>query len=289
MTIGQIGFTRVKVHPGLFLVLAGAVILGLLGELLQAFLALTMHESFHAIAAHMLGYRIESVELLPFGGVARMQGGQFASPRAEFCIAMAGPVCNFIVAGAAAIAVRGLPALEYHLQYFITANLALALFNLLPALPLDGGRMLRAILLRAMRPRAATLLTAWLGVACAAVLLGLSVLMLLEHAFNPFLLIMGVFLALGALRELRTAPEAQLASMLRRRDAVARGEALPARTLAVRGDTGAMEAARMLKASQYTVLLVLDQDMQVIGQLDEGRLLAGMAKHGRQVRVGKLI
>ena len=159
MKLFQIGHTQVRVHPGLFVVLLAAVVLGMLGRLLQAMLALSLHETFHAIVAHSMGYRVDAVEFLPFGGVARLEGRPL-SPNAEFWIAAAGPLCSFVVAGAIAIAISLYPVTRYALQYFLNINLALALFNLLPALPLDGGSMLRAILLHVLRPRTATLIAA---------------------------------------------------------------------------------------------------------------------------------
>ncbi|MDR1620673.1 MAG: site-2 protease family protein [Clostridiales bacterium] len=280
--------TEVKVHPGLFVVLAGAIILGVWRELLQAFLALSMHEAFHAVAAHTLGYEIDTIELLPFGGVARMRG-QAASPRAAFIIAIAGPLCNFILAGGIAVAVHYAPMLQAPLSYFLTINLALALFNLLPALPLDGGCMLRAILMRAIRPRAATLVTAWIGAGCALALLGAGVYMAMRRVVNPFLIIMAPFLLLGALRELRRLPEVRLQAMLRRRDALRHGETLRARTVALRAGCSAGEALRALSGSRYTVIMVLGDDLSMIGQLDETSLLNGIARHGHDAALGKLL
>lgn len=286
MTLFQIRGTKVTIHPLLLLVVAGAGVAGVLSELLQAFLALTLHESFHAVVASRLGYRIESVELLPFGGVARIEHTALA-PGADFLIALAGPLCNVVVAGAVALAMHLFPVIE--LKYFLFSNLVLALFNLLPASPLDGGRMLRAILSRVMRQRLAGLCATWLGVALGALLLGTGLYLLLHGAFNPFLWVMGVFLLLSALREFRALPQAQVHAAMRRKDALARGEAVPLRQVVVHEDMPTYVALSQLCASQYNMLLVLDAHMEVIGQLDEGRLIKGIAKHGRQVPVGRLL
>lgn len=288
MNLFRIGRTQIKLHPGLLLVLFGAFIFGMLGELLQAFLALTLHETFHAVVAHALGYPVAVIEILPFGGVARMEG-QAISPRSEFVIAFAGPLCNFVIAGVIAAAMRLYPEIQTVLQYFFTINLSLAFFNLLPALPLDGGRMLRGILLRVLRPRTATLITAWIGIVCAAVLIGISVYMAVFGKCNPFIVIMGVFLLLGAIRELRLMPQMKLQAMIRRKDAFSKGEAVPISNVAIHADMPAIAALRHLSASKYTVLVVLNDDMQILGQLDEGKLLLGMARHGQDVRVGQIV
>ena len=288
MRLFRLGQTEVRLHIGLLAVLVLAAVFGMLVQLLQALLALTLHELFHAIVAHALGYRVDVVEFLPYGGVARLYG-QAMSNKADFIIALAGPLCNFLVAGGVALVGTMYPLLYYKLQYFLALNLALALFNLIPALPLDGGRMLRAILGSFLRPRLATLITAWLGVGCGLIILAFCAYAFTRGVANLFLIIMGLFLMLGAIKVLREAPQAQLTAMLRRRDAFARGEALPLRHVAVRENVSAGSALRQLSYSRYNLLQVLDEELNIIGQIDEGKLLSGIARHGQQVTVGALL
>ena len=103
-----------------------------------------------------------------------------------------------IVAGGVVLAAYLMPQTARALGYFLLINLSLACFNLLPALPLDGGRMLRAILSNFLRPRAATLVTGWLGVGIGAAMLAFCAYLFTRGAVNLFLLVMGVFLVLGA-------------------------------------------------------------------------------------------
>ena len=288
MRLFHIGHTEIRLHWGLVVVLVLSGVFGMLVSLLQAMLALTLHELFHAIVAHALGYQIDVIEFLPYGGVARLYG-QAMSNKSDFVLALAGPLCNFLVAGGVALAGTLVPAAYYKLQYFLALNLALALFNLIPALPLDGGRMLRAVLGGFLRPRVATLITAWLGIGCGIALLVFCAYAFTRGAVNLFLLIMGVFLVLGAIKELRQAPQAQLTAILRRKDAFRRGEALPLRHVAVRESVCAGSALRQLSYSRYNLLQVLDEELNIIGQLDEGKLLSGIARYGQNVTVGALL
>ncbi len=289
MKLFQLGNTQVRLHPGVILVLVGATILGLLWRLLQAMLALILHEISHAIVAKSMGYRVDNVEFLPFGGIARLDGLPLSS-KAEFCIAAAGPLCSLVVAGVISLAVIFLPMVGERLQYFLYFNIALALFNLLPLLPLDGGRMFRTILLRFFKPYFATAIAAWLGILFGAGLFLFALYMLLFYLIlNPFLLLMGAFLFAAAIRELRTAPQAKLSSMLRRKDAFVRGEALPIKNAAVRASMPCGLALSQLSASKYNLLFVLDEQMRIIGQLDEVKLLEGIAKSGQEVPVGMLL
>ena len=116
------------------------------------FVSVLGHELSHALMARFEGIEIEEIVLHPFGGLARLRS-EPENPRAEFRIAVAGPTASFLFAilafGGSKVAALG----EYHatiVVFFFLAwgNLLLAVFNLLPGYPLDGGRVLRAILWR---------------------------------------------------------------------------------------------------------------------------------------------
>lgn len=112
------------------------------------FASLTAHEMGHALQARRDGMEIEGITLWLFGGVARFKG-MFPSAGAEFRIAVAGPAVSLVLGVAFLLASRlsGLPdAVDGVLFWLGTINLILLVFNLLPALPLDGGRVLRSVI-----------------------------------------------------------------------------------------------------------------------------------------------
>ncbi len=114
------------------------------------FLSVFGHELAHALMARAEGIEIEEIVLHPFGGLARLRT-QPQNPRAELRIAVAGPAASFLFGvlalGGSQIAALGNYAATFVVFFLIAAgNFLLALFNLLPGYPLDGGRVLRAIL-----------------------------------------------------------------------------------------------------------------------------------------------
>ncbi len=116
------------------------------------FLSVFGHELAHALMARAEGIEIEEIVLHPFGGLARMRS-EPENPRAEFRIAVAGPAASFLfallaLAGAKVAALGGYAATIVVFFFLAWGNLLLAVFNLLPGYPLDGGRVLRAILWR---------------------------------------------------------------------------------------------------------------------------------------------
>ena len=115
------------------------------------FFSIILHELGHAVVARSYGIPMRSITLFVFGGVAEMERDP-PNPKSEFLMALAGPVTSYIVAGAA-VALRLLnDALAWPVQatvilsYLCWINVLLASFNLIPAFPLDGGRIFRSIL-----------------------------------------------------------------------------------------------------------------------------------------------
>jgi len=128
--------------PGLAWTLGIAGALGL-------FASIILHEFSHAMVARRFGMPISDITLFIFGGVAELKD-EPTNARAEFLVAVAGPLASYVLAGAFHLAARALSGaaepspLVVLLSYLALLNLVLATFNLLPAFPLDGGRMLRA-------------------------------------------------------------------------------------------------------------------------------------------------
>lgn len=288
MRVASIGRTELRVHPLVVLVVAAACVLGRLGELLQAALALTLHEMSHAVVAYVFACPVLSLELMPFGGVARLSR-QTLSPQAELCIAVAGPVTSLLAAGLTAMCGYLFPEVQQRLSAFLTFNLTLAAVNLLPALPLDGGRILRALLQRRTAYGTATRIAAWLGVAAGAAMLALAVWCALREVYNLTLPTMGLFLLLAAIMELRALPEGQMNACLRRYDGVHAGESYAVCQIAAHTSMRAREALRVLRRNRYNVLRVVDGQMRTIGEMDEGMLMSAIARGHGGATLGELL
>jgi Zn-dependent protease len=215
--MGHIAGIRVQMH-WTFLILIAWVILeyALQGAnsvevalgvalVLLVFGCVVLHELGHALTARRFGIRTRDITLLPIGGVARLERMP-DDPRQELLVAVAGPAVNVVIAGALWVLLRGtgsLPALADAtriggslLGTLMYVNILLVGFNLLPAFPMDGGRVLRALLAMRLPYARATRIAANAG-AGMAVLFGFAGLIMV----NPFLLFIALFVYLGAQSE----------------------------------------------------------------------------------------
>jgi Zn-dependent protease/CBS domain-containing protein len=166
------------------------------------FAGVLLHELGHAWTARQYGVGISSITLWIFGGMAHMEDLP-EEWNVEFYVALAGPATSLLVAAVcyvALFAVSAQPVVVFVVGWLAVINVTLAVFNMVPAFPMDGGRVLRALLAR-RRPYAEATQTA------ASVGKGLSVLMaaLAVLAFAPLLLLVAMFVYVAAGAESRTA------------------------------------------------------------------------------------
>ena len=184
-----------------------------LGFILAIFGMVVLHELGHALVAKKFGVRTRDITLLPIGGVARLERIP-RRPAHELWISLAGPAVNavlaivlFSVVAAQRLPIEEVPVMDQgFLARLAWANMALALFNLLPAFPMDGGRVLRALLALQLDPVRATDIAVGVG-KVFALLFGIT-----GVATDPLLVLIAVFVWLGAEQEcgatrLRTALE----------------------------------------------------------------------------------
>jgi len=161
-------------HPVMYWMMGVAGALGLLASIV-------FHELCHALAGRRFGIQLRGIRLFIFGGVAEMLQ-EPPSPRAEFVVAAVGPLSSLVLSGVTFAIATVLEAVlprwaEAILLYLAGINLVLALFNLIPAFPLDGGRLLRAALWQRQKSmRRATRITSRIGQAFGLILVGVGLI-----------------------------------------------------------------------------------------------------------------
>lgn len=139
------GGMTISFHPLFVLIMLASVFTGHFLELLALFAIVFVHELGHVACARMFGIRVLSVQMLPFGGVAVMDDTGTLNAGKEIAIALAGPAQNVLLIGISwLLHASGIWEGPFF-SYFVECNMLIALFNLLPILPLDGGKVCQAL------------------------------------------------------------------------------------------------------------------------------------------------
>lgn len=258
-----------------------AVITGV-GFILALFACVVLHELGHALIARRYGIRTRDITLLPIGGVAALERMP-DDPKQEITMALAGPAVNLVIALGLWLWLSVSNSLMQvdqlsltggsFLEKLMLVNIILAIFNLLPAFPMDGGRVLRAALSMRMGRNRATQVAAKVGQGLA---LWLGFIGLL---YNPFLIFIALFVWIGAAAE---AGMEQIKSSL---SDAAVGRAMLTDFQVLSPDDSLSYAIELTLAASQKEFPV-QVDAVIVGVLTQDDLLKGLQAQGEQARVG---
>ncbi|MET3290404.1 stage IV sporulation protein FB [Brevibacillus fluminis] len=163
---------KFRIHLLFWGVIALSLAAGYFIETITLFVIIFIHELGHIAVARELGWTVKEVQFLPFGGVAIMEDEAASAPLDEIVIALAGPFMNIVMIFFSLLFWRFGWWTEEWTQFFMVSNWLIAGFNLLPIWPLDGGRIVQAILCFWLPFRMAALGTLGMSVLLAGILLG---------------------------------------------------------------------------------------------------------------------
>ncbi|MGQ9779328.1 MAG: site-2 protease family protein [Bacillota bacterium] len=274
---------------GLAVFLGAALLAGRPGEALLLLFLLFSHEFAHLAVAIGFGYRPISLRLLPCGGFLVLDRPMIGDTTGEAAVAAAGPLHHFVLLWLAAHAPGFKEAIGPLWPFFLRANLSLALFNLLPVFPLDGGRLLRAGLSRRQGPLVATKTVRRVGF-----FVSLSFLFFASFLFiyggGPLPFLGGLYLLY---LEKKGQEENVLAGELHRfaRTAVllGRGGVTPLRIFAVREKALVWPSLTRVTGRGYILFWILDASGRTLGWLTQEEALAALVRHGLGVEFGLAI
>lgn len=289
MTVLKICGIRFKINWLFLVIILLFALVGDLARALTAFTVVFLHELGHVLTAVFYKLRVKEIELLPFGGVAVFEDFLEVNPTIERRVALAGPLVNFLLALSAVLLTRyGVLALETAL-FFVSLNLQIGIFNLIPALPLDGGRILRATLMKSGGYREATHQTLKLT-RVVAVLAGFWAFFswLLGKA-NPLSMLAAFFVYFAALKEQEQSFFVLLNYLTRKKSLLDREELILNQDYLVLGDTLVMNALKVINPRTFVHFLIYDRDYHILGKLTEIEVMDAFFALGQNVPMKDLL
>lgn len=291
MELIKISGVSLRIHPTFLLVLAVYGVLGLAAQALLVFGLVFCHELAHLLTARAYGFRVVGLELFPFGGAAYcddlFEGRKFE----ESIIALAGPAFNVVLLfGAQALRWQGVWTGELA-DDFVRFNFWLAAFNLIPVLPLDGGRVVRALLAESLGFVQTTKFLAWAG-KWLGVLLALYGILLWgrgKFAEGPLtLIILGGFFWLAGSKEISSAHITFLRQLTRKKEDLLKKGLMRSFWVTVHKDTPLVRIVEEFTPDRYAMISLANKDLGLGKILTETEVVEGMLREGIRFPVGKL-
>ena len=264
-------------------VVAAAFVVLLYGSVL-------VHELSHSVVARAFGLPVRRILLYPLGGFSEIER-EPPTPGREFLVSAAGPLVSLALAACGfglnhLFHPGGIPGVL--LSQLVIANLLVGLFNMLPGLPLDGGRMLRAGVWKLTgRPTSATVVAAWAGrgLAVAVLLIPLALFLRTGSQVRVFdvlwLAVIAAFMWTGASQSLR-------ASRVRDRLPGLQARLLARRAIPVPSSLPLAEAIRRADAAQARALVIVDHEDRPIAIVSEAAVMATPVQRRPWVDAGSL-
>ena len=256
--------------------------------ILCIFLTVFMHELGHALTAKKFGIKTKDITLLPIGGVAQLERLP-EKPSEELMVAFAGPMVNIVLALITSLFIslpntseemvsqldNGVNAGNFFLNFYLV-NIILAFFNLIPAFPMDGGRVLRALLSYKLERHQATKIAARIGQALA---IGF---VLLGFYSNPFLIFIGIFVFMGAQIESEYTESKYMLKGYKVRDVLMK------QYPTIDYNETLETAVKLMLDSQNKHFLVTENDIPM-GTLNREQIIAALAKKEGETKLSSIM
>lgn len=273
---------NIKINPLFFFVLLISVFLKIEEKFLFAFLTATLHETGHLLMIKGSTVELKCIKIEPFGISIKLKSQFIKNPFEEIRIAIAGPLYNFMVSFVCLVLLRD------KTHFLIVSNLCMGTFNLIPALPLDGGRILKAYLFKKtgyLKSYKLTLIVTRI----ISVLITISGLFILYITrFNFSVCIIGFFLFFNLFSEKNHTYFFMLKEITSYKEKNKEIEKMPVTHIAINKNFYIRKIFYDLSLWGYHIFSVVENG-KILRTFTEGELMEGMIKYGSSAKVEDLL
>ncbi len=265
---------RITIHPLFF---AFAIVLVAIGEyvvFVNYMAALFLHEYAHAFVAKHRGYSINNIKVLPFGIALNLRDGDM-HPKDEVAIAMAGPLANLVTVCICMALWWIFPQLYQVLNIFVFANAVTLVFNLLPILPLDGGRVVIGLLSQVWERKKICKLCFVFNIVVGIVLLSMFVYGMILHIYNLTYIFMSIFVIIAGI------PSSSMRDCryLRAYSYPKSNNVCRTKIIAIDAEQPLYKLYRHMSSNYYLIANVVNNKGQIIATLDECEIVKALEKN----------
>ncbi len=254
------------------------ILIGFGYDFLIAFFWIFLHEISHFIVATNCGIEDIKLNIIPMGTYIESQRFDEAKPREDMIISLAGPIFNIAMS-----------IILYQLNKYIPmeifkksfdANLILGIFNMLPAFPLDGARILRAILSRKTMYKRANKITVRCSLVTGVTLLGCFIFLWIFNRFNISLGLIALLIIVISFREKERIVYIIMGDIIRKKNRFMKDSYIENKSISVYYKKDLITLLGLVDKNKYNLFTILDDDMKIIDTINEHEVLEGLKSYG---------
>ncbi|MDD2497418.1 MAG: site-2 protease family protein [Desulfitobacteriaceae bacterium] len=264
-------------------------VLGIIPFAVVVFLIVLLHEAGHVIMACYFHLPVDRIELFPFGGVAYIQSYRNSSLFKETLVALAGPFTNLLAAGFVWIVKVKLTVIPSWLEFGGQVSMVMAVCNLIPALPLDGGRIVRALLAKRFGFFPATRLTAGAGQLLACIVFFFGLWRVSFYWVNFWWMLLAGYFFCAARREKRAAFLTLISYLTGKDNEIKRRGILPGRCLVMLSSVQVKQVLETLAPQNYHLIYVIGERGELLGILTERAVISAGLTGDMEKNLGEIL
>ncbi|MBQ4516624.1 MAG: hypothetical protein II978_07530 [Clostridia bacterium] len=255
--------------------------------MLMAYAIVTVHELFHLFAALILKIRIGSIIVMPFGMTLRLSGSVIKNPLKESIVALAGPFSNLLMIAIGAVLNLFYICAEESMFLYMNLNFIIMAINLMPVLPLDGGRVFRSILAHFLGYITAMQIIRKITVCIVFFLVLLSIILTAFIGINVSFIMIAAFLIFNLIEEKKTSDLFVLKELLRSKEKLMDKKLIPSKVISASCDAYAKNILKKISYDNFCLIYVDNGNLS--GHLvSESELIEAITTRGYRLKMGQI-
>lgn len=269
--------TTFRFHPLFTLIMIGSALTGYFLEAVTLFGIVLVHELGHLAAASGFGWRVREVQLLPFGGVLIVDELGTAPTREELIVALAGPLQHVWMIVVALLMKWMEVGANSWWDYFIEANLMIGLFNLIPVMPLDGGKVMQSLLGYLLSYHNTILYTTWISMILSLAIIVVAIIQLIGGQLPLNILVIGIFLLVSNWYAYRQLPYHFFRFLIGRGNRMSRllSRGTLAQPIVITRHRTMAETLKLFMREKYHLIYIVGDTGRIQAVLPEQQLVSG--------------